>query len=714
MEDMEDIYSSTVTVTRGAGSHETKAASKKKPERTVMGMAWQSIKTKIKIIWTFSQLISGLSFVLDVQFPDPYSSVAAALGNLNLSFFQLAPVECTFPDSNFFTDLVFSTSWPILVAAVLLSLHWRNRAKTQTYFSSFLVLTYLILPGASSKIFSTFKYDEFIIDDETTWHFVSVDYSIEKGTLEANVLIIYAIIMIFVYVIGIPTLYVVLLYRAQNELSPHKPIKLDPAKLVCSAKERAELKVALTEFYFGNVTLGYGIPDKTFEMLESTDKTKEFIGWLEQSEIPHPATATLLPLLKAYYTSQGEKWEVTSKGHLLSFLLGSWEQRVYWWEVFEVVRRLLLSGVLLLFGPGSAIQSAMSILICLFSIKAYSLYSPFREDEDDFLQEVTQWQLFMVLFSTILARVDASGDSSSDQMILGWLLIAFVVPGYVTMAWQCVKSYSDVFSDTYNEAKKAKGEAKELGAACGGCLGLNGGGGAAAAGQKAKRPHGRRSSQAQLNEMLVSNIIELKPLAATEATRELFDASSVQAMYEEGLAYHYGRGVPENLERARECYMQSCGPHHLEALNNLAAMCLRGEGGPRDYPLALELWEAGAKKGDSESIFSCGLLYRYGYGVEQDERRARSLFERAQSLGFEAAATELAKMDLLVEEDESVTTVVSGAFSGGAAAASESFQYVAGAFTLSEEEGLVELAEVSLVCNDLDGRETSLPPESQL
>ena len=125
-------------------------------------------------------------------------------------------------------------------------------------------------------------------------------------------------------------------------------------------------------------------------------------------------------------------------------------------------RRLMLSGVLVLFGPGSAIQSAMSILICLVSIKAYSLYAPFREDEDDLLQEVTQRQLFMVLFSAILARVDTSGDSASDQTFLGWLLIAFVVPGYVTMAWQCVKSYLDVFYEAQAEFKAATEELAKM------------------------------------------------------------------------------------------------------------------------------------------------------------------------------------------------------------------------------------------------------------
>ena len=189
---------------------------------------------------------------------------------------------------------------------------------------------------------------------------------------------------------------------------------------------------------------------------------------------------------------------------------------MYWWEVAEVCRRLALSGVLVLFGPGSVVQGAISLLICLASIKAYSLYQPFREDEDDYLQvrgfstfytmsrvleprallllttrppppppfaplttpsqELSQWQLFMVLFSALLIRVDAASDSTVDQLYLGWLLIAFALPGcpqapsthpptpttatsasqtpshtpphpgpgYVLMAWQCAHEYLEV------------------------------------------------------------------------------------------------------------------------------------------------------------------------------------------------------------------------------------------------------------------------------
>ena len=295
------------------------------------------------------------------------------------------------------------------------------------------------------------------------------------------------------------------------------------------------------------------------------------------------------------------------------------------------------------------------------------------------LQELTQWQLFMVLFCAILTRVDASADTQSDQSYLGYLLVAFVVPGYIAMGYQIVKAYLDVVYEAYYEAKKTKEELAELvlsasdkdKSCCGagGCLG----GSAvtavtttgtvtatltttavAATAEGTSRKKKRRKSAVRMEQLLRKDNpeIELVELAAAPEYN-LLDAGSMQATYDEAFAYHHGKGVPENLERARELYEQVCAragklaakegelsvaerqrealdaklkatglndstllralagvvddcavllaerralerestPLHLDALNNLAAMYTRGEGGPRDYARALELWE---------------------------------------------------------------------------------------------------------------------------
>ena len=261
--------------------------------------------------------------------------------------------------------------------------------------------------------------------------------------------------MTLIYVVGTPLLYAVLLYRSQQELSIHDPFTLEPKKLCASADERAKLKATLVEFLAGEATLGHGVTEKTFGMLEDVAQTNDFMSWLDETGQDRPSTSGYLPLLKKYFAAQHDKWEDVSHDHTLSFLLGSYEQRVYWFEFVEVLRRLLLSGVLVLFGPGSVVQGAASILICSVSIKTYSLYNPFRSDDDDFLQEVAQIQLFLVLLAAILMRVDASDDSAEDQTYLGWLLVAVLVPGYALMVYLCIKEWR-AQADRYEEvAEKA-------------------------------------------------------------------------------------------------------------------------------------------------------------------------------------------------------------------------------------------------------------------
>ena len=62
---------------------------------------------------------------------------------------------------------------------VLLALHRRQRQKdgkasSATFFSLFLLLTYLVLPSTALKIFSAFKTDEFDAGSEGERSFLAV------------------------------------------------------------------------------------------------------------------------------------------------------------------------------------------------------------------------------------------------------------------------------------------------------------------------------------------------------------------------------------------------------------------------------------------------------------------------------------------------------------------------------------------------------------
>jgi hypothetical protein len=54
---------------------------------------------------------------------------------------------------------------------------------------------------------------------------------------------------------------------------------------------------------------------------------------------------------------------------------------------------------------GSSGQIVCGIFIALVYIKLYGYYGPFKKDDDDVLQEMAQFQVFITLFISLLIRL---------------------------------------------------------------------------------------------------------------------------------------------------------------------------------------------------------------------------------------------------------------------------------------------------------------------
>ena len=93
----------------------------------------------------------------------------------------------------------------------------RGKRAGNRVFSGFLILTFLLLPSVSVKIFTTFACDEF---DGDYGSFLKADYSIDCGSDEHALFWWYAVAMIFCYPIGIPLMYYGLLRKVKHLLDP--------------------------------------------------------------------------------------------------------------------------------------------------------------------------------------------------------------------------------------------------------------------------------------------------------------------------------------------------------------------------------------------------------------------------------------------------------------------------------------------------------------
>jgi hypothetical protein len=94
----------------------------------------------------------------------------------------------------------------------------------QRYVSMFLFITYLVLPGCTTTILKIFACSN--IDPESLLpgqqYYLQADYGIKCGSSRHNFGVAWAAVCIVVYPIGIPSLYMFLLYLAKDQIKEQK------------------------------------------------------------------------------------------------------------------------------------------------------------------------------------------------------------------------------------------------------------------------------------------------------------------------------------------------------------------------------------------------------------------------------------------------------------------------------------------------------------
>lgn len=86
------------------------------------GKAWDSLKTKLKILTSFYQIVSGLPKTLALTFPSIYRSFTKVMAIIfNVDALQIISINCVVP-TNFYTLLLITTLTPIVLALLVATL----------------------------------------------------------------------------------------------------------------------------------------------------------------------------------------------------------------------------------------------------------------------------------------------------------------------------------------------------------------------------------------------------------------------------------------------------------------------------------------------------------------------------------------------------------------------------------------------------------------
>lgn len=355
----------------------------------ILGEMQDKTGTKIKITATTIQITAGFFRRITIDWPKVVEGFALAVAFIDLDISKLIPMECiwfTHGDKSIYRYqyiLVLNTIGPLvaslfilLVRTVLEARSEKQKQKVlirdQSMFA-FLFFTFLIYPVSSSAIFNYFAFDEFYDDDgKLTECYLSVDYSFCCGgscDMKYNGMsvytwwLIYASAFIFVYPLGIPLMYFVLLWRQKDLIDPIVPELGHKGRMDGVHSEQVDLAVALRKKY-----------------------------------------AQIRPT---------------------SFLYSQYEPIYWWWEVLECFRRLLLTSTQVFLAKWEpAMHLVVTLCLSLFSLKSYSYCSPFISQTDDEIAELSQWIIVTSLISMMYMDLSGAPESVGYVFVMINLLLA--------------------------------------------------------------------------------------------------------------------------------------------------------------------------------------------------------------------------------------------------------------------------------------------------
>jgi hypothetical protein len=106
----------------------------------------------------------------------------------------------------------------------------------------------------------------------------------------------------------------------------------------------------------------------------------------------------------------------------LGFLIEGIELRCWFHEPLELIRKLILSGLVIFVAPGTTSQVAFALLVCLIALVAHVELKAFEDDSADTLQTLALCQLALLLFGGLLIKTESTVKDGYDLDAFGIVL----------------------------------------------------------------------------------------------------------------------------------------------------------------------------------------------------------------------------------------------------------------------------------------------------
>ena len=427
---------------------------------------------KLRIIVSFAQVLSGTGTVFDIRWPPIMTNFLSWMGIFTLDFINLMPMDCVL-STNYHWSLVISTVWPLTTLAIVFALRQRllrsskesNQIIADHLLTFIFAVFFVIYPTVSFKISATFQCDT--LDDaeklEDRSRVLRADFTVDCRSWAHFRMMIYAFVMTFIYPIGIPSLYVYLLYirfgwqmRRLRDISKMRASIYDSAQcrtgyeaskpamheLKAEANQRPVYGSKLRKAISSKALLFSKVVSKAQSKNTKATHARKFGRWLLGRK--PKMSAEMKAMIEQDYTMSLARLDTEEEvlmNQLPDFvrkLISGYKLKCFWFEIFECVRKLALVCAPIAFEAGSENQLIFGICICFGTFGVYMLLSPYISIGEDRLAQLCQTQIFLVLVISIALRSSqgrdgGSKDGGKEQQLDVWLTLLITLPIFLSL-----------------------------------------------------------------------------------------------------------------------------------------------------------------------------------------------------------------------------------------------------------------------------------------
>lgn len=140
----------------------------------------------------------------------------------------------------------------------------------------------------------------------------------------------------------------------------------------------------------------------------------------------------------------------------LHFLWQPYRARYYWFEIFELVRKLFQTSIVVFIAPGTSPQIVFQLLVTVVSVVIINSLVPYIEVKHNLLAVTAQWCIFGISLVTLLTKFNrasitnvgtAVGEYNQNSLDQFMVFLFFVVPvmAIVFVILQIIEAYRIVF-----------------------------------------------------------------------------------------------------------------------------------------------------------------------------------------------------------------------------------------------------------------------------